>query len=306
MDALIPQLQNSASPWSFFEQLVRFSFLPISELKNLIDLDTLESRFEYLVDYFEKEMAKSDLKQEVKNKLNKKLSDQEKRFLLREEMKIIEKELDKLKKERSKRGEDPSDNEMDEESMNEGNQDIKDFKKRIKKTEYPEEVLKILDKEMERLRRMHPSSPESAQTRDYIEWLLDLPWNISTKDKIDLSKAKDILESQHYGLEEVKTRILEYLAVCKLKKDIHGQVLCFVGPPGTGKTSIGKSIAESMNREFVHFSLGGMRDEAEIRGHRRTYVGSMPGRIVQRLKRVGVNNPVFMLDEIDKIGKDFK
>jgi len=170
----------------------------------------------------------------------------------------------------------------------------------------PEAVLKVAKEELERLELIPDSSPEYNVARTYLTWLLELPWRKSTDDNIDIAASKKILERDHYGLEKAKERILEFLAVRKLKPSYDGTILCLAGPPGVGKTSLGKSIAASLGRTFYRFSLGGMRDEAEIKGHRRTYVGAMPGKIVQALKRVEVNNPVIMLDEIDKIGKSFQ
>lgn len=170
----------------------------------------------------------------------------------------------------------------------------------------PKEVKEKAEKEINKLLKISPSSPDAGVIRTYVDWLLDLPWDKKTKDNTDLRKARAILAEDHYGLEEVKERILEYLAVKQIKKDMKGPILCFVGPPGVGKTSIAKSIARAMNRKYVRISLGGVRDEAEIRGHRRTYIGAIPGRIISSIAKVKVNNPVFLLDEIDKLNSDFK
>ncbi|MHB9030480.1 MAG: endopeptidase La, partial [Candidatus Latescibacterota bacterium] len=218
---------------------------------------------------------------EVKERLQKSQKD----FYLHEQMRVIREEL----------GED---DEIDS--------DIREFEKRIKKSGMPKEAAQKAMEELNKLPKMHVMSPESTVIRNYLEWLLSLPWKKHTKDNLNIETAKSILDEDHYGLEKPKERILEYLAVLKLAGKIRGPILCFTGPPGTGKTSLGRSVARALGRKFVRVSLGGVRDEAEIRGHRRTYIGSLPGRIIQSMKKAGTKNPVFLLDEVDKIGMDFR
>jgi ATP-dependent Lon protease len=187
-----------------------------------------------------------------------------------------------------------------------GNVEMGELRKRIDAAGLPEEALKVAEKEYKRLSQMNQASAEYTVSRTYLDWILDLPWSVATEDSLDIAHAREVLERDHYGLEKVKNRILEYLAVRKLKNDMRGPILVFVGPPGVGKTSLGRSIANALGRKFVRMSLGGVHDEAEIRGHRRTYIGALPGRIIQGLKKAGSNNPVLMLDELDKLGSDFR
>ncbi len=223
----------------------------------------------------------SELDSQVKEKMGK----SQREYFLREQLKAIKEELGET-----------DDNEAE----------IEELRKQLDQAGLPEEARKEADRELDRLRRMHPSSAEYSVARTYLDWMISLPWSKSTRDRLNIQKAEKILNEDHYGLDKLKERILEYLAVRKLKKDMKGPILCFAGPPGTGKTSMGRSIARAMGRKFVRVSLGGVRDEAEIRGHRRTYVGALPGRIIQGLRKAGANNPVFMLDEVDKLGSDFR
>jgi ATP-dependent Lon protease len=213
------------------------------------------------------------------------MEQQQREYYLRQQLKAIREELGET---------------------DEGTAEVEEYRQKIAEKNLPEAAAKEAERELNRLSRMHPSSAEYTVAMTYLDWMIALPWNERTKDSLDLKKARRILDRDHYGLEKAKKRILEYLAVRKLNPDIKGPILCFVGPPGTGKTSLGHSIARALNRNFIRISLGGVRDEAEIRGHRRTYVGAMPGRIIQGLRRAGTRNPVFMLDEIDKVGSDFR
>jgi len=251
-------------------------------LLEIIDpLQRLKSVYEHLTRELELLDVQSRISTEAKGEMDK----MQKQYFLRQQMKAIQKEL----------GE-----------GSEIQEEIKGYQDRLKKLKVAPEVREELEKQITRLSQMHPESAETAVVRNYLDWMFDLPWNKTTVDNLDLRKAKAILDEDHYGLEKVKDRILEYLAVRSISKKLKGPILCFVGPPGVGKTSLGKSIARSLGRKFHRISLGGVRDEAEIRGHRRTYVGAMPGRIIQGLRRAGSNNPVFMMDEVDKIGADFR
>lgn len=225
------------------------------------------------------------VQQKIQSEARGEIDKTQREYFLREQLKAIQKEL----------------GDIDERA-----EEIKEFKKKIDDSKMPEKVQKEAEKQLKRLEKMHPDSAEAATIRTYLDWLVEVPWSKSTKDNLDIRAAKKVLNDDHYDLEKVKERILEYLSVRKIKEKMKGPILCFIGPPGVGKTSLGRSIARALGREFVRMSLGGVRDEAEIRGHRRTYVGALPGRIIQGIKQGATNNPVFMLDEIDKIGMDFR
>jgi len=251
--------------------------------KILAEVDVVK-RAQVLYQVVNKEIEVLELSQKIQAQAASELGKSQRHYILREQLKAIKKEL----------------GDADDSG------DVAEFEEKIKAAEMPEVAEKAAHKELERLSHMQPSSAEYTVSRTYLDWLVSLPWSVSTEDRLDLRKAKKVLDSDHYNLVKVKDRILEYLAVRKLKSDVKGPILCFLGPPGVGKTSLGQSIARAMGRKFARVSLGGMRDEAEIRGHRRTYIGSMPGRVIQSIKRCGSNNPIIMLDEIDKLGSDFR
>ena len=242
-------------------------------------------RLRQVSDILGKEIEVLSMQQKIQAQAKGEMDKTQREYFLREQLKAIQKEL----------------GELDERA-----EEVTEFRKRIKDVAMPEKVLKEAEKQLKRLEKMHPDTAESSTVRTYLEWMVELPWSKRSKDNLDLKAAAAVLNEDHYDLEKVKERILEYLAVRKLKEKMKGPILCFVGPPGVGKTSLGKSIARALGREFVRISLGGVRDEAEIRGHRRTYVGALPGRIIQGMKQAGTSNPVFMLDEVDKVGMDFR
>lgn len=245
----------------------------------------VEERLEKLNVLLEKEIEIINIQRNIRDRVEQEMGEMQREYILREQLKAIQQELG----ERDVR-----------------TNEIEEYKARIKEAQMPEEVEERAMKELDRLEKMPYAAPDGVVIRTYLDWLISLPWSISTDDSLDLAKAAQILDQDHYGLTKVKERIIEFLAVRKLTSEMKGPILCFVGPPGVGKTSIGKSIARALGRKFYRLSLGGVRDEAEIRGHRRTYVGALPGRIIQGIKQAGTRNPVFMLDEIDKIGVDFR
>lgn len=259
--------------------------LTVDKAQEVLEIVDPVARLKKLSEILGKEIELLNMQAKILSQAKEEMSKTQREYFLREQMKAIKNEL----------------GEADERI-----EEIKDLRKRIKKAKMPKEVEKETRKQLERLDMMHPDAIESTMLRTYIECLVELPWSSSTKDNVDIKRAKKILDEDHHDLDKVKERILEFLSVIKLKGEMKGPILCFVGPPGVGKTSLGRSIARALERKFSRISLGGMKDEAEIRGHRRTYVGSMPGRIIQNLKQAGTNNPVFMMDEIDKIGNDFR
>ena len=283
-------LSNIQKPNRLTDRAISLMTVPNKEKQEILEELNIKIRIEKALTLISREMHRIKLGEEIQSEVHGEISKTQREYYLREQMKTIKKEL----------GED------------EGSVEIKEIEDKIKAAKMSEEADKVAMKELDRLSRIPTQSPEYNVSRTYIEWLADLPWSDSTEDRIDLKEALKILDEDHYGLDKVKERIIEYLAVrnLKQKKDpngsVRGPILCFGGPPGVGKTSLGRSIARAMGRKFVRLSLGGIRDEAEIRGHRRTYIGALPGRIVQSIKKAGKNNPVFMLDEIDKLGADFR
>lgn len=260
--------------------------LPIDERQDLLETFEIDLRLRTLMGYFERELDLARIGKKVRSDIQEKVEKQQRDFYLREQLKALRQEL----------GEEVDEKEIETETYDE----------KIREAEMPAEVEERARYELRRLSVLPQEAAEYHVIRTYLDWLVDLPWSKSSEDRLDIARSAKILDEDHYGLEEVKQRIVEFLAVRKLAPERQGAILCLVGPPGVGKTSLGKSIARAMNREFHRVSLGGMRDEAEIKGHRRTYIGAMPGKIIQGIKRVGTNNPVFMLDEIDKLGSDWR
>jgi len=277
-------VSNIREPGTFTDMTVAFSNISIEEKQEILNTVDIKERLNKANLMINKKLQTLELGEKIQSDIQSKIGKTQREMYLREQLKAIQKEL----------GEDTDTSE------------IKELKQKIKKAKMPAEARKVAKKEVERLTQMHPSSAEYTVARTYLDWLTELPWSKSTKDNLDIEAVQQKLDADHYNLEKVKKRIVEYLAVRKLKDDMKGPILCFVGPPGVGKTSLGRSIANAIGRKFIRMSLGGIRDEAEIRGHRRTYIGALPGRIIQGIKKAGSNNPVFMLDEIDKVGADFR
>jgi len=272
-------------PARLTDMVASYLKVAVEELQDLLATLDVRGRLEKLIVILSREIELLELGHKIQSQVQTELNKNQREYYLRQQLKAIQKEL----------------GEGDARSS-----EIEDLEKKIEAAKMSEEARKAADKELERLRMIPPESAEHTVVRTYLDWLVSLPWSVTTEDNLDIKHARGVLDEDHYDLEKVKERILEFLAVRKLKHDTKGPILCFVGPPGTGKTSLGRSIARALGRKFVRLSLGGIRDEAEIRGHRRTYIGSLPGRIVQGLRNSGSNNPLFILDEVDKLGADFR
>jgi ATP-dependent Lon protease len=299
-------VSGKVEPFELADQVASLLDINTKKKQDLLGILSLKGRLEKVFSLLTHEVSVLELERTISTKTQNRFEDQMKKAMLRERKRTIEKELGELD---------------DEDSI--GGEELKEYKKKIKAAKMPKVVLEKAEKELKRLTQMSPHNPEGGYVRNYLDWLTEIPWSKTTPNDVSIELAEKYLDEDHYGLKKAKERIIEYLAVMKIKKafkksqkdknikvdkssDSQPTILCFIGPPGVGKTSIGKSIARSLGRKFVRMSLGGVRDEAEIRGHRRTYVGALPGRIVQGIKNAGTKNPVFMLDEIDKIGADFR
>lgn len=278
-------VMNIDDPSKLSDMIATNINISIEERQELLEIINVKERLEKILFYINRELEVLELGTKIQTKVKSDLSKKQKEYYLRQELEAIKKEL----------------GETDEVTT-----EINELKKKIKEAKMSEEAEKMAYKELKRMKSMQPGFAEYNVIRTYLDWLIELPWSKETKDDLDIIRVEKILNQDHYDLEKVKERIIEYLSVRKLKKNMKGPILCFVGPPGVGKTSLGQSIARAMNRKFIRISLGGIRDEAEIRGHRRTYVGALPGRIILGMKNAGSNNPIFMLDEIDKVGADFR
>ena len=282
---LIMIMNNIEDPGRLADLVASNLRLKIPEAQAILESFDPVEKLKLVADYLHKELEVSTMQAKIQTEAKEEMTKSQREYYLREQLQALKKEL----------------GDVDDRA-----QEIEDLQEKIRKARMPIHAKKEATKQLKRLEMMHPDSSEAGIIRTYLDWLVDIPWSRGSRDRLDLKIAREVLDADHYGLEKVKERILEYLAVRKLNKSTKGPILCFVGPPGVGKTSLGQSIARALGRKFHRLSLGGMRDEAEIRGHRRTYIGAMPGRIIQGLKTVGANNPVFMMDEIDKVGSDYR
>ena len=282
---VITILQSIEEPGKLADLVASNLRLNIEDSQQLLEITDPMQRLKKVNGLLVKEVQLSTMQAKIQSDVKEEMSRSQRDYFLREQVRAINREL----------------GEFDENLL-----ELEEYRKKIKRARMPKEVDKEATKQLKRLEQMHPESAESTVVRTYLDWLVEMPWSKSSKDVIDIKKAKQVLDKDHYGLDNVKRRILEYLSVRKLNPKMKGPILCFVGPPGVGKTSLGQAIARALKRKFIRISLGGIRDEAEIRGHRRTYIGAMPGRILQGLKQCHTNNPVFMMDEIDKLGADYR
>jgi ATP-dependent Lon protease len=282
---VLSSLNSIDEPSRLVDTMAAHMALKIEQKQDILEIIDLSTRVEHVLALLDAEIDLLQVEKRIRGRVKKQMERSQREYYLNEQMKAIQKELG---------------------DSEEGHNEIEELKKRIDAAGLPKDALTKATAELNKLKQMSPMSAEATVVRSYIDWLVQVPWKAQTKVRLDLARAEDILDADHYGLEEVKERILEYLAVQKRVKKIRGPVLCLVGPPGVGKTSLAESIANATNRKFVRMALGGVRDEAEIRGHRRTYIGSMPGRLIQKMTKVGVRNPLFLLDEIDKMGSDMR
>lgn len=278
-------VENIEEPGKLADIIASNLDLKIADSAKILAEEKSMKRLAKVYEYLTYELEMLNIQNQINLKAQGEMDKNQREYFLRQQLKAIQKEL----------GEE-----------GEGTEEISNYTKKMKEVKLTEEARKEVEKNIERLKKMHPESAESTVVRNYLDWILELPWSVYTKDNLNIKRAKSVLNQDHYGLDKVKERILEYLSVRKLTSKAHGPILCFVGPPGVGKTSLGRSIARALNKKFVRISLGGVRDEAEIRGHRRTYVGALPGKIIQEIKKSASSNPVFMMDEVDKIGADFR
>ncbi|MCL0107150.1 endopeptidase La [Thermodesulfovibrionales bacterium] len=283
-DALVV-IKNIDDPGRLADLIASNAGLKPDQAQEILEMSDPIDRLKRTSEMLSREVEVLTIQQKIQMDTMGEIDKTQREYFLREQLKAIQREL----------------GDADDRA-----EEIKEFKKKIEEAKMPEKVMKESEKQVRRLEKMHPDSAEAGTIRTYLDWLTELPWSKSTEDQLDIKVAENILNEDHYNLEKIKERILEYFSVRRLKEKMKGPILCFIGPPGVGKTSLGRSIARCLGKEFVRMSLGGVRDEAEIRGHRRTYIGSLPGRIIQGIKQAGSNNPVFMLDEIDKIGMDFR
>jgi ATP-dependent Lon protease len=282
---ILSSLSSIEEPGRLADTIAAHMSLKIEEKQKILEIESLRERLEHLIGLMEAEIDLLQVEKRIRGRVKRQMEKSQREYYLNEQMKAIQKELGDL---------------------DEGHNEVDDLAKKIEEAGMSKEAKEKAEAELSKLKMMSPMSAEATVVRNYIDWLVSVPWKKRTKVRNDLVKAEEVLEDDHYGLEKVKERILEYLAVQQRAKKAKSPILCLVGPPGVGKTSLGKSVARATNRKFIRMSLGGVRDEAEIRGHRRTYIGSMPGKIVQNLSKAGTRNPLFLLDEIDKMAMDFR